>query len=179
VPNDGTKPFEARYDRVKLAGLITLSLGFVACGLWLTGFLGEGPESSRYGPLTMSVVGYSSFLFFGAVALSMLKAVLAGAIALRIDEHGMMYSRFSRSTVHWSDFAGFYHATMYGNPFLCFELKPDAEFQLSIFRMPFIAANRWVIGYAHAISINGMDVGQAQIVEALKHFAPESVTERI
>src|SRR3546814_7708432 len=91
--------FSVGFSRLKLSGLLVLSVGFVLAILAGLGFFGQNPfprEPDSFGRFILWV----SSAFFGATSISIAIRLVRGGTAYRFDRKGIHLGRYS-NLVPW------------------------------------------------------------------------------
>lgn len=93
-------PITLRVNRLKMLGMLAISLTFVATGIFLIVFVKGDPEAF--------IAGIASVLFFGACALVAAVMLLPGAGSLTLDIKGLeVCSLFRRNRIAWPHASAF------------------------------------------------------------------------
>jgi hypothetical protein len=92
--------FEAYYSKWRLAAFALLGLGFAAMGAWIVGLLGSGAEDAS---LVVKIAGWGCLTMGLAVPFITIGQALHSGPAIRIDQTGIFWHRWSSSVIPWSN----------------------------------------------------------------------------
>lgn len=87
----------------RMALLILGAILFVALGLWMVGLFGEVPQSRRWSPEIIWIIGWASILFFGAAAIFGIRRAFDRDIQLRVSDQGIYWKPWSADTIPWHE----------------------------------------------------------------------------
>ncbi|MXO90452.1 STM3941 family protein [Pontixanthobacter aquaemixtae] len=167
--------FEAHYSPWRLLLLSLLGIGFVSAGLWMIGAFGEPPTPRRLSPEMAYAIGWVCILFFGALAVFLLKKAMTGGLAVRVDQVGIFDARVSDTIIPWASIVSMGSYSIRQTKFFGFELSDAGTLNLKRYTRMSAAANRSLTGFPYAISMTGTDKSHSDLLAAIDRFAPRSI----
>ncbi|MGC7411199.1 STM3941 family protein [Pandoraea pneumonica] len=144
--------------------LLLASIAFVIAG----GFMVTEGGSRRMSEEMTKLVGWASIVFFGAGIPIALRRLFDGQPRLQIDSNGILDGTLGVGLIPWSDITGAHIKSMFGNAFVCLEVKAPEKWleKMSSHKRKFAAANV-KLGYT-ALVLNVSDLSEdPKQIEAL------------
>ena len=165
-----SEDFVAQASRWRLALLFMGCVAFVAIGMWIGGVFGAVPESRRYSPEVLFVVGWFSILFFGLCGAIALARLLRGGEQLRIGMEGVRSSVWSDATIPWWEISDVTIWTFKRQNSIILHLRDPALFPGRGLLARLAGANRKLTGGDIAISLTGTDRSFDEALAAIERF---------
>ena len=162
--------FVALPSRWRRVLLTLIAVAFVVLGLGLVGAFGAAPTSSRFSPGTAIVVGWSSIVFFGLVAIIGFRRIFETGEQLRINAEGIRCKPWSDSLIPWREIADVTTWSHKGQKAAILHLRDPARFPGRGLAGLLAGANRKLTGGDVAISLTGTDRSFGDAMSAIAHF---------
>lgn len=158
------EPFVARNNPLRLALILLGCVGFILAGCWLAGLFGTSPSPNR------AWAGWAAIVFFGLVAVVVLRRLLDGGDQIVVDRNGIFWRSWSDSPIPWGAIRSIRTAAIRNQPFLCIDLhEPSAHPPRR--RSPVHAMNRRMGFGDIAITVQGTDRRFAELEAAVDGHA--------
>ncbi len=164
------KDFVANPSKLRIALLILGSAVFVALGFWMIGTFGPPPESQRYGPAFIKIIGWVAIIFFGFCGLAIAKMLFDSDEQVRINALGIYWKRWSSQTIPWSEITDVGVWEYQRQKSIILNLRDPARFPSSTVMGKLAAANRALTGGDIAITLSGTDGRFDEAMAAIEHF---------
>lgn len=158
--------------------LLTLlgAFAFVAIGIW---FVLAPPTtySSFFGPAVIIVIGIISILFFGGIAILVIRKLFDSRPGLIINEQGINdnSSGLSAGQISWADIEDFSVLQIQRQRLILILVKNPQDYidrQSNGWKRKLMAMNYRQYGTPMSISTNGLKISFAELLEILKqHLA--------
>lgn len=161
-----TDRFVARNAPLRLIFLISISIVFVALGLWIAGSFGAPPRPGR------EWLGWFAAAFFGLCALAGARRLFDNGDQIVVDRNGIFWRQWSAMTIPWGAISRFEHRTVRNQHFVAIHLKDPSLFPRDGAARLLGGLNRGMGFGDLAISAVGTDKSFAQLLAAVEHFAP-------
>ncbi len=136
--------------------MLAVAAGFVAAGIFLV-IVGQ------------AAVGWMSLTLSGACGAVFVRQLLDSRPRLVIDDHGIMDRTLGVGVIPWGDIQGAYVKTIYGNDFICLELRDPQLFvsRLGAVHRATQAANR-PLGFTElSLNLSGVQVPTEAVLELI------------
>lgn len=174
----GAPVFEAQYSPMRSLLLGLMSIGFVALGLWLAGFIGEPPTGSRRLPdWAVPILGWLAIVCFAPFAAMHLMKVFNPGVSVRVDEQGMLISDYCAETIAWNEFTALRTQNIMGTQLLQFEVIPEREATFGAFRKLLMPLNRSTSGMGGSLVVNNTNRSFNELIEAVRTHAPPQLND--
>lgn len=140
-------------SRQKYVLFLVLCIGFVAAGFWMV--------------MDGEMFGWVGIVFFGSGLLVFIRQIADSRPRLIIDTHGVLDRTLGVGRIAWSDIKAAHVRSIYGNDFICLELKNPEKYlkQLSIAKRALVAANRGLGFTDFNLNLSGVDAKTDEVFE--------------
>lgn len=162
--------FVAHNSRWRVAGLILLSLGFMAAGLWMAGAFGAVPESRKFSPSVTVALGWFAFLFFGTCAWFGVKKLRDQGAQLEVGPEGILYAPWSDRLIPWSEIIDVTTWSMRQQQMIVLHLAHPEHFPGKGLAGRIAGANKALTGGDITISMTGTDRRFDETLAAITWF---------
>jgi hypothetical protein len=159
--------FMAYNSRWRVALLLLGCVAFVMLGLWMAGIFGEPPNSRRYSPGFLFVVGWSSVLLFGVFGLAGVRKFFDASVQLEIGTSGIRWSPWSDRLIPWSEIADVTTWRSNRQRMIVLRLHHPERFPRRGLAANFAAVNRKLTGGDIAITLTGTNRGFEEAMSAI------------
>ena len=145
-------------SRWKYVLLLIGSIGFVVGGIWML---------MRGKPF-----GWAAIVFFGSGIPIFVWQLADSRPRLLIDEQGVLDRTLGVGRIAWSDIRAAYVRSIYGNDFICLELKNPEKYshKLSKVKRAMAAANRGLGFTDFNLNLSGVDVSTDEVFELVMKY---------
>ena len=160
----------ARSSPWRMALLLLGAVGFIALGLWLTGLFGEPPQSRRWSPAMVHVIGWAAILFFGACAIVGAGRALDSGPQLTISVLGIQWRPWSEDVIPWAEIRDVSVWQFGAQKAIVLQLDNPARFPSRAVLGKLAGANRAMTGGDISISLTGLDKSFDEAFAAIREF---------
>jgi len=167
--------FVAYPSRGKIALLLLGGLVFVAGGLWLAGVFGAPPESRRFAPEMVRLIGWVAVIFFGLCSVAWGGRLFDTREQVRIGAAGIRLRSWSDKTIPWSEIVDITTWSFKRQTSIILVLRDRTLFPGRGVAALLAGANRGMTGGDIAISLTGTDRKTDDALAAIARFRPDSM----
>lgn len=157
-------------SRGKIALLVLASVVFVALGLWMTGLFGAPPESHRWSPKMVRLIGSVAVVFFGLCSVEWGRRLFDKREQLRIGPAGIQLRSWSDETIPWSEIVDITTWSYRRQTSIILHLRDRTRFPGRGVAALLAGANRGMTGGDIAISLTGTDRKTDEALAAIERF---------
>lgn len=166
--------FVAYPSRGKIA-LILVSGGVLAgLGLWMTGLFGAPPESHRWSPEMVQLIGWVTAVFFGLCSVGWARRLFDKREHVRIGPQGIRLRPWSDETIPWSEITEVTTWSYKRQTSIILHLRDRSLFPGRGLAALLAGANRGMTGGDVAISLTGTDRKTEEALAAIERFRSEA-----
>jgi hypothetical protein len=168
--------FVAYPSRGKIALLLLGGLVFVGLGLWMAGLFGAPPESHRWSPEMVRLIGWVAVVFFGLCTVGWGRRLFDKQEQVRIGPAGIRARPWSDQTIPWPEIVEVTTWTFKRQTSIILHLRDRTLFPGRGFAALLAGANRGMTGGDVAISLTGTDRKTEEALAAIERFRSDAET---
>lgn len=166
-----TERFIAHVSKSKTLMLLLLAILFVAAGIWCASSAEEIAASSRNAMFQNDAIvrafGWAAILFgLGGAAIVVRQLFRSGPV-MEIDEHGVLWQRWSSQVIPWPAIAKAEPRAISGQQFLCLWLEEPSRYPAKSTLGKLASLNKGMGFGDIALSVQGTDQSFDRLVEAV------------
>ena len=162
--------FVAYPSRGKIALILVGGVILAGIGLWMTGLFGTPPESRRWSPEMIRLIGWFALIFFGLCSVAWGRRLFDKREQVRIGAAGIRLRSWSEQTIPWSEIVDVTTGSYRRQTSIILHLRDRNLFPGRGVAALLAGANRGMTGGDIAISLTGTDRKTGHALAAIKRF---------
>jgi hypothetical protein len=150
--------------------IILGAIAFVALGAWMIGLFGQPPQSRRWSPAMVHLVGWSSIIFFGTCAAVGIRRDFDSGPQLTISPRGIQWKPWSEDTIPWKEIRDVSVWDFRRQKAIILALRNPERYPSSSLAGKLAGLNRGLTGGDISISLTGLDKSFDEAFTAIREF---------